>query len=52
MLQFERLSYWEKSAITEGIDFLIIGAGIVGSATALALREKHPSARFVILERG
>lgn len=52
MLQFERLSYWEKTAITEGIDFLIIGAGIVGSATALALREKHPSSRIIILERG
>lgn len=52
MLQFGQLSYWEKSTLTEGIDYLIIGSGIVGSATALRLRELYPNAKIVILERG
>jgi gamma-glutamylputrescine oxidase len=52
MLQFQQLSYWEKSAFTEGIDHLVIGSGIVGSATALRLRELYPEAKIVLLERG
>jgi gamma-glutamylputrescine oxidase len=52
MLQFKDLSFWEKSAITEGIDFLVIGGGIVGIACAISLREKHPKAKIVLVERG
>lgn len=52
MLQFEQLSYWEKNALTENIDYLIVGGGIVGAATALRLKEIHPESRVVILERG
>lgn len=52
MLQFGELSYWEKATLIEEIDYLIIGGGIVGSATALKLREIHTSAKIVILERG
>lgn len=52
MLQFEQLSYWERSTLLEGIDFLVIGSGIVGSACALRLRERYPDAKIVILERG
>lgn len=52
MLQFDELSYWEKTALTEGIDYAIAGGGIVGIATALRLREMYPEARIVILERG
>ncbi len=52
MLQFKDLSFWEKSAVTEGIDFLVIGGGIVGIACAISLREKHRNARIVLLERG
>jgi gamma-glutamylputrescine oxidase len=52
MLQFHQLSYWEKSYLLEDIDYLVIGAGIVGSACALRLRERYPDARIVILERG
>lgn len=52
MLQFDELSYWEKTALTEGIDYAIAGGGIVGIATALRLRELYPDARIVILERG
>jgi len=52
MLRFEQLSFWEKRAITEGIDFLIVGAGLVGISSALSLRERYPDAKIVILERG
>lgn len=52
MLQFNQLSYWEKTTITEGIDFIVVGGGIVGTATALRIRELHPLAKIVLLERG
>ena len=52
MLNIEELSYWERSQYFEGIDFLIIGAGIVGYSAALKLRTAHPSAKIVIMERG
>lgn len=52
MLQFDQLSYWEKNALTENIDYLVIGGGIVGAATALRLKEIHPKKKIVILERG
>ena len=52
MLPFDKLSFWERRAFLENIDFLIVGAGIVGSACALSLRKKHPSAKILIVERG
>lgn len=52
MLDFKDLSYWEKKAILEDIDFVIVGAGLVGVSTALSLRESNPSAKILILERG
>ncbi len=48
----ENWSYWEKENYVKNIDFLIIGAGIVGYSTALSLKDNNPSARIVILERG
>lgn len=52
MLQFNSLSFWEKQVILEDIDFLIVGAGIVGTSTAFELRKQHPSAKIVLIERG
>jgi len=52
MLNFSNLSYWEKIAVTESVDFIVIGAGLVGVSTAIELRKLHPSAKIVILERG
>ena len=52
MLQFNQLSYWEKNVITEQIDFAVVGGGIVGIATALRIKELHPKAKVVLLERG
>lgn len=51
MIQFKQLSFWEKVTLLEGIDFLIVGSGIVGSACALELRRQNPGAKIVILER-
>lgn len=46
------LSYWEHQSWLTNIDFTIIGSGIVGLNTALRLKEKHPKANILILERG
>lgn len=52
MIPFSKLSFWERSVYTDGIDFAIIGAGIVGMSTALHLKKRFPSAKIVLLERG
>ena len=52
MLQIDQLSYWEKKSYFEQIDFLVIGAGIVGLSTAIYLRERYKNAKIVIIERG
>ena len=51
-LSIDKLSYWEKKTYFSSTDFIVIGAGIVGYSTALYLREKHPEASILILERG
>lgn len=45
-------SFWEYQEIFEGVDFCIVGAGIVGSCTAIFLRKQFPDAKILILERG
>jgi glycine/D-amino acid oxidase-like deaminating enzyme len=52
MLNIEQLSYWERKTYFEEVDFMIIGAGIVGYSAALELREKYRDAKILILERG
>lgn len=52
MLNIEQLSFWEKQTYFEEIDFLIIGAGIVGYSTAIHLKYKYPQAKILMLERG
>ncbi|TCK67884.1 glycine/D-amino acid oxidase-like deaminating enzyme [Winogradskyella wandonensis] len=46
------LSYWEIKSWLANVDFTIIGSGIVGLNCALQLREKHPKANILILEKG
>ncbi|MBK7428739.1 MAG: FAD-binding oxidoreductase [Saprospiraceae bacterium] len=45
-------SFWEKESFLPPQDYIIIGAGIVGLQSAIALRAKHKDARIMILERG
>ena len=45
-------SYWEKDTWLNNIDYAIIGSGIVGLSCALELRQQHPQAKIVVLERG
>jgi len=52
MLNIEQLSYWEKRTFFQEIDFLVVGAGIVGYSTAIHLRALHPGAKIVLLEKG
>ncbi|RZS99498.1 NAD(P)/FAD-dependent oxidoreductase [Aquimarina brevivitae] len=46
------LSYWEYKSWLSHIDFTIIGSGITGLSCALQLRNKHPKANILILEKG
>lgn len=52
MLPFNALSFWEKEQYTEGIEVLIVGAGIVGLSTAIHLKKLDPKLRILIVERG
>ena len=47
-----QLSYWEIKNWFSNVDFTIVGSGIVGLHTALALRERFPSAKILVLEKG
>lgn len=51
-LNIDQLSFWERKSFFEEIDFVVIGAGIVGSSSALHLKKKYPNAKIVLLERG
>lgn len=46
------LSYWEYKTWMHNVDFTIIGSGIVGLNCALALREKFPKSKIIVLEKG
>jgi len=48
----KNLSFWEKSTYLTGIDFAVIGSGIVGLNAAITFKEKYPKAKVVVLERG
>ena len=46
------LSYWEKQTWFSNIDFTVVGSGIVGLSCALYLKEKHPKANILVVEKG
>ena len=46
------LSYWEYKTWLSGIDFTIVGSGIVGLNAALSLKTTFPKAKVLILEKG
>jgi glycine/D-amino acid oxidase-like deaminating enzyme len=47
-----QLSFWELKNWFTNVDFTIVGSGIVGLHCALELREKFPSAKILVLEKG
>ena len=47
-----QLSYWEIKNWFSNIDFTIVGSGIVGLHCALHLRERFPTSKILILEKG
>lgn len=42
-------SYWEQQGL-QGIDWVVLGAGLVGLQSARCLKEYHPQARVVVLD--
>lgn len=46
------LSYWEIKTWLTNVDFTIVGSGIVGLSCALQLKESHPQANILIIEKG
>ena len=51
VLNIQELSFWERISYFESIDFIIIGAGIVGCSAALELKSRYTHAKIVVLER-
>jgi len=45
------LSYWEEKHYFEDNDVVVVGAGIVGLSTALAIKSKNPELKVLVLER-
>jgi len=45
-------SYWELKNWFTAVDYTIVGSGIVGLHCALALREKFPESKILVLEKG
>jgi len=46
------LSYWERQSFFGPADVAIVGAGLVGLTAALYIKERRPTWRVVVLERG
>lgn len=44
-------SFWEEDALLRA-DFVIVGGGLIGLQTALAVRAQAPRAEILVLERG
>ncbi|GGD35872.1 NAD(P)/FAD-dependent oxidoreductase [Flavobacterium orientale] len=46
------LSFWEYKNWFSNVDFTIVGSGIVGLHCGLRLRERFPTSKILILEKG
>ena len=46
------LSYWEIKSWLTNKDYTIVGSGIVGLNCALHLKERFPSSKILVLEKG
>ena len=47
-----KLSYWEQKEWFSNVDFTIVGSGIVGLSCAMELKNTHPQAKILVLEKG
>ncbi|NDJ00073.1 FAD-binding oxidoreductase [Flavobacterium sp. LaA7.5] len=47
-----KLSWWEIKNWFSGVDYTIVGSGIVGLHAALRLRERFPYSKILVLEKG
>jgi glycine/D-amino acid oxidase-like deaminating enzyme len=45
------LSFWEQESYIKA-NYIVVGGGITGLSTAIEIKEKRPSARVLVLERG
>ena len=52
MRNYSNLSYWEHQSFFGPAEVVIIGAGLVGLTSALYLKQRRPTWRVVVLERG
>lgn len=46
------LSYWEHRTWLQNLDHVVVGSGIVGLSCALALRQRFPRDKILVLEKG
>ncbi|MEM9548303.1 MAG: FAD-binding oxidoreductase [Bacteroidota bacterium] len=46
-----RLSWWESEYLVDGVDYTIIGAGIVGISTAIELKSIQPELKVLVLDK-
>ncbi len=46
------LSYWEYKTWLTGVDYTVVGSGIVGLSCAIALKNKYPNSKVLVLEKG
>ena len=51
MSSSHNLSYWEHQSYIGNLDYLIVGAGIVGMITALELKKAHPGANVLVVDK-
>lgn len=47
-----KLSYWEQKEWFSNVDYTIVGSGIVGLSCAIELKNTHPQAKILVLEKG
>jgi len=46
------LSYWEYKTWLSNVDFTVVGSGIVGLNCAVALQNRFPKAKILVLDKG
>ena len=50
--EFSNVSFWEQKWLTDDLNFVVVGAGIVGLSAAYHLKKTHPNAKILVLDKG